>query len=720
MAITNDEKTTRAGGARGRRLVVGTNVLVASAAVIGIVAFAHVIAFKANAKWDMTSTGINSLSTGTENLLRNLDTNVRLTSLYFKTDMEDEDQQRYRRAVDDLLGLYASTNRGKVTAEWVNPLSDHEKLKKTFTRLREIPTFKEEIAAYKARVDEYLNQLDGQMRQVVQADLEQIGSLGLSMDDAANQKTIGPVTELLNHWSRELDATRQQIENLVVREEPLYSTAVQELKSTYRDFSKVLNEIAAYGRKSGAGLPEKQAGFLKDAGSRYAAVVSAVEQETNKLNELKPLKVDETIREIQPSGNAILVETPTDARIVDFDSVWPPLDQNAGGRRTAFADRAFKGEEKVTAAILRTTHKEQTAVIFVRFGGQPLFFGGFMPGQPQASYAQVKQQLEDANFVVEEWDLKTKDTIPEITPKPTRFIYVVLKPTTPERNPMMGQQGQEPPISEAQKKLLLDALGENGRALFIAGWHPGPFPGAVIPSTYEWNDYLKKTFGLSVDTTMLLMETTSIQPGRYGVTRRDWFAMRETMEVTDHEIVRGPHARRLLFPWCAPLELPATPPTGAEYYRLVIQPKKDGIWGVKNIQTYEDQMQEDKFLHKAPGDSEGAFDLAVAAKKGEAKAVVVSSREFAVDQIAFASELALTGQGFTLRPRNPGNMALLANSLHWLNDNTQFLDIGRPVETSVLAIEKPSTQRGIQALTIFVWPAMALVCGAIAWWVRRK
>jgi uncharacterized protein YneR len=715
MAVAGEQQ---AAGASGRRLAWGANVFVASALVIGIAGILQVMAYQAHAKWDMTSAGINSLSAGTENLLRNLETDVRLTSLYFKTDLEDEDQQRYRRAADDLLGLYASTNRGKITAEWINPLSDHEKMKKLSARLREIPAFKEEWSAYKTRVDEYFNVLDAQMRRVVQTELEQLGAAGTSMDDPAVQKTIGPVVELLNNWVRELDATRQQVDALVVRDDALYAAAVQELKNTYRDFAKALNEIAAYGRKNAAGLAAAQAEWLKEAGGRFADVVSAVEGESAKLNELKPLKLDEIERELQPNSNAILVETPTDARIVDFPSTWPPMDQNAGGRRIAFKDRAFKGEEKLTAAILRTAHKEQTAVLFVRFGGAPLFFGGFLPGQPQAAFAQVKQQLEDANFLVEEWDLKTKDTIPEITPKPTRTIFVVLKPTPPERGPM-GQPGQEPPISESQKKVLLDAIDAGSPALFIAGWTPGPFPGGMIPSTYEWNDHLSKNWGITVDPAVLLLQTTSVQPGKYAVTRRDWFVMRD-IEVGNHDVVRGPHARRLAFPWCAPLVLASPPPEGVEYHKLVVQPKFDGVWGVKDIQAYENQQQEDGFLHKAPNDTEGPFDLAVAAQKGDRKVVVVSSRDFATDQIAFASELAMTSQGLSLRSRNPGNVGLLANALHWLNDNTKFLDIGRPVETSVLAIEKTSTERMVQALTIFVWPALALVCGGIAWWVRRR
>ena len=87
MAI--DTNSTQ-GGATSRRFLIGTNVAVTVVLVVGIIAVVQAIAYSTTIRFDMTSTGINSLSPGTENLLRNLDQNVRITSLYFETDREDE------------------------------------------------------------------------------------------------------------------------------------------------------------------------------------------------------------------------------------------------------------------------------------------------------------------------------------------------------------------------------------------------------------------------------------------------------------------------------------------------------------------------------------------------------------------------------------------------------------------------------------------------------
>jgi hypothetical protein len=702
-----------------RRFTIGANVIIAIVLVAGIVAVVQAIAYAVPRRWDMTSSGVNSLSDGTENLLRNLDQDIRLTSLYFETDLEEADQRRYRSAVQDLLALYASTNRGMVSAEWVNPLSDHDKFKELTKRLRDKPASRKAIADYAARIDVYSADLDAKMRAVVATELEAIASLGGGLGEQGPPESLARVEFLLMRWRDTFDMKREEIDALTPIDNPQYAAAANSLKSTYTDFIGALKNISEYGAEMLArnpGLAAGEADFLRDAGNRYATLIGDLEAERTQLQDLEPLESDDVLMQLTPTGNAVLVETDEDASVVDFASIWPPLNEQQRGYQVSFENRAFKGEEKITAAILRVTHKEQTAVVFVRYGGQPLFLGGFMPNQPRAPYSAMKQQLEDANFMVEEWDLKTSTDPPEIDPVPTRTIYVIFKPTPPPRS-QFGQPSQEPPFAEPHRRAILGALGNDGRALFVAGWAPGPF--GPVPSTYEYNDHLKDTWGMNIDTSALLIEATEFAPGKFGVANRFFYNMKD-FDTTEHDIVRGARARELVLPWCAPIDLSDTPPEGVEYNKLVVLPRRTGIWGVKDLQKYEAQFNDRKYLTKEPADLEGPFDLGVAATKGDAKVVVVGSREFAVDSVAFAREFSLGSQGFTIRSRNPGNVTLLLNSLHWLNDNTEFMNVGQPIDTAVLEIDSKATERSVQILTMFVWPGLALCCGGVAWWVRRR
>jgi len=712
MAVGESKST----GNSGRRWLVGTNVVVATALVVALVVIAQALAYSAPRRWDFTSSGVNSLSDASENLVRDLDQKIRITSLYFETDREEEDQPRYRRAMEDLVGLYEATNRSRISAEWINPLKDHEKFGKMMNRLREKPAFKKEIESYQAAISRFTGQLDARIRELIQSELGQIESVSSSM--GGGQSAVAPIENLLMRMSSRMVATRDRIDGITIGDAPQYSAAINEIKAVYSEFTKAITDIGNYGGEQALRnptLPPEQLAFLQGSRGRYAEIATAIEAETTSLQALEPLTFDDLTRELAPTANALLVETDDDARVVDFGSIWAPMQQGAAAR-AGFKNRAFKGEEKLTSAILRITHKEQTAVVFVRYGGQPLFMGGFMPGQPPALYANMKLQLEDANFVVEEWDVKTTQTPPVIDPQPTRTIYVVLKPTPPQHGPM-GQPSQEPPFAENHRRAVLDAIGDNGRALFIGGWYPGPF--GPVPSTYEFEEYLSDNWGVKLDTSFLLIETMSTDPGKYVVGRRDFYNMNQ-FEVSDHDIVKGASASILTLPWCAPLELSKTPPTGVTLHRLVTQPARDGLWGVKNIQEYQKQLEQREYLTRVEGDVEQSFDLAVAATQGDAKIVVVSGRDFATDAVAFAREMAFSSQGLTLRHRNPGNSALLINSLHWLNDNSKFMDLGKPIDAAVLEVGSTSTLKAVQALTIFVWPMLAVVLGGVTWWVRRR
>jgi hypothetical protein len=123
---------------------------------------------------------------------------------------------------------------------------------------------------------------------------------------------------------------------------------------------------------------------------------------------------------------------------------------------------------------------------------------------------------------------------------------------------------------------------------------------------------------------------------------------------------------------------------------------------------------------RSPSDYTGQFTIALAATKGDAKAVVISSSDFASDRVAFQMELAMTANGLSMRARNPGNPALFVNSLHWLNDNVEWMNLGSPVDQSTITIDpKSGAMRGVQAAVALV-PIAVMLCGVAVWMVRRR
>ena len=137
---------------------------------------------------------------------------------------------------------------------------------------------------------------------------------------------------------------------------------------------------------------------------------------------------------------------------------------------------------------------------------------------------------------------------------------------------------------------------------------------------------------------------------------------------------------------------------------------------------YIEKAQRRESVAKLADDRYGPFTVAAAAEKGDdgGKIVVISSRDCMVDQVAMAPAMTLTSQGIVMRQRNPGNIALFLNALRWLNGQTEWMAVGIPVDVGTIEIEEGPALSFIKVFVGGLWPATALACGVVAWWVRRR
>jgi hypothetical protein len=235
---------------------------------------------------------------------------------------------------------------------------------------------------------------------------------------------------------------------------------------------------------------------------------------------------------------------------------------------------------------------------------------------------------------------------------------------------------------------------------------------------YEYADYLRETWGIEADCQRLLLYTEQIEADKYHFVRSPLDII--DVRYADHPLAEGLSTKRATFPLASPLGLVEEAPEGVTAERLVWSPEQDGLWSVQNVSDYVKQ-QTNEFIVRSPSDYPGDFPIGVVATRGDARMVVVASAQFAIDQVALASEPVLTSQGFAIRPRNPGNVALFMNSLHWLNDNIKWMNLGTPIDTSTLAVEQDSgAMKFVWALSVLILPGLAAIGGFLVWTVRRR
>jgi hypothetical protein len=245
MAVDKQEKSSGAG-----RAWVGANVGLMIGLAIILTVGVQLIGYRWSRRADLTSTGVNSLTPATTALLRDLETPVKLTSLYFKTDIEDEDQNRFRSAVRDLIELYRATNRSQITTQEINPLQDHDERKQLFRDLLALPKFKEEAAGHVAAIENFRDNLLPMIQKLLrdeQQDLERFTTLEGQDDSLINQ-----VRRLFKDLERSVDQASQDIGDALASDVPLYSGAVRSIRQTGGALERGLKNIVDVGSQIAA------------------------------------------------------------------------------------------------------------------------------------------------------------------------------------------------------------------------------------------------------------------------------------------------------------------------------------------------------------------------------------------------------------------------------------------------------------------------------------
>jgi hypothetical protein len=666
-------------------------------------------------------------------LLQGLEQDITITGLYSTALSEIRPHaEKHESRVADLLDLYETAGRGKLTTHTIDAGESPDKVAALLTRLIEKPAYKDEAAPH-AEALEAFPETGGRIAELMQNELGAIERLAGADPRVTQMRTLGIIERNFRVMMRKAQDTQADVQALQNEEIPRYGQAVDLVSDYLEQTQQVLQDAQGWITGDGVnepGISEETRAFFAGATGRYQPVLTEIETELDQTKDLEPVKLEELHGNLTRE-NPVLVETAEEALVLAYEEVWPwRMDQNAppppdGDRRD------FAGEQAISSAILKMTQKEKTAVVFTRFGGQSLLTapmppqGNPMMRMPQAPYQIVNELLQKENFVTEEWDVQTQVEPPEIEDA-ARVIYVVFPPQAPQQsNPM--RPAPTPPINAEQKQRIYDAVTESSMAVFLTSWQPPTSPFNPTPAKYELNDYLKSDWGIEVTDSHLALEFVP-NPQTEGLkypAGRGALISSNVFQYTAHPIgepLRGlPAALQMV----APLGLVSGDdrPEGVTVETIIDVPPSEDVWAIGNLGRINEDLQKNQGTRQYDDDIPSPFPLAVAAtsEKGS-RLVVLASDSFIADSVLNMSQMVLVGGGLRMAKLYPGNPDLFINALHWLTGEADRIAVGpQPSDVPRLdELKDDGTLTFTRVFLVAIWPGLALLVGAGVWLMRRR
>ncbi len=681
---------------------------------------------------DLTRTGVNSLSPRTEQLLDALDQNVTITGLYSTALKEVRPHaEKHQKRVADLLDLYETAGRGTVTTSMIDASKSPTQVTALLARLKEKPSYKDAAKPH-AEALEAFPALSARLVELMQGELNEINGLHSTDPALANVRPLSIIERNLQVVVREAQSTEADVQALQADEIPRYGQALYAVTCHLEQVKAGLQDAMDWMKASGMGTPgisPDTKSFFAAAPTRCATALGGLQALLKQTEDLAPVELED-VYETLKRGQTILVETEQEATVLAQDDVWPwRTDRNAPPPPDGDM-RDFTGEQAISSAILKLTQKTKTAVIFTRFGGESLLTAAaptnpMMMRMPQAPYGILNDLLQKENFITQEWDVQAQPDPPEIA-EAARFIYVVFPPKAPpQQNPM--RPSPVPRINAEQKQRIYAAVKEAGMAVFLTSWMPPSSQFMPMPEKYEFNEYLKSTWGVAVDDTHLALQF-AVNPQRAGLmlpASRSLILASQIFHYTDHPIGAPLKGLPAALQAVAPLRIVGgdDSPEGVTLETIVEVNDTEDVWAISNLTRINEDLQKNQGTRRYDDDIPAPFPLGVSATDSEdRKLVVFASDSFVSDSVVNMAQMVMVGGTLRLAKLYPGNTDLFVNTLHWLTGNADRIAVGpqRGDVPRLDKLEEGSTLTFTRAFLVGIWPGLALLVGAGVWLLRRR
>ena len=706
-----------------RWMKYGANVALASVVVVllGIVLTALAQQSWAKLHVDTTQAGLYSLKPQTKGILRDLKQDVRIVSLYTRTEPRPGQEQRhtdYATPVADLLAEYERYGRGRVTTEVIDPTQNPAKVDALINDVAqryggEVKQYSDFIDRFRKRNEEFQKLLAEETARIGDVDAAAAGESELGQWVNAARDQLGASAEAL----RNID---KRVTRLLEQKPPNYVGAVNQVRQVMQDLSTFAAGVTARFEetKDDKAAPAPARKYAAESPARYAEIQKQADAVVAEIGKLGELKLDD-LRQTLQAPDGIVVMGPKDMRVLPFEQIWQD-DPNVRRMLAAAAEggeikRQFAGEQQITSAILALTQEKQPKVAFIRAGGPPLTqaAGMFNPGGGGGGpFSQLAARLREYNFNVLEkdlsgmWAMQSQMSGMPAAPEPDEAelkdaVWVVIGTRAQGGGPM------GPPPSIAGR--VGDHLKAGGSALVLTDPRGEDLTAALA-------DFGIRTRPEAVIVHAPVQSTGGAPGDMINQAQRNPFVF-IVNEYGAHPLVE--HIRSLDMPLLAATPVQTTAPAaqGVKQWTLLPVPPQPPSWGET---TLEGAGNEEVTFDQASDLPGPLFAGAAAERDGAGRVVVLGTLQSFFNDIVSYPDMELLRRG-VLTTRFPGSSELFTNSIFWLARMEPMIAIS-PAALEVSRIEPMSP--GLQSfwrnfVLLAGLPLLVLVAGGLMYMRRR-
>ena len=648
-----------------RWLKYGTNVVVASVAVVAIALLLVWLSGKYNNRLDTTAAGLYSLKPQTLNVIRNNSQPIKIVSLYTsaRDERESYEEERARGEIDrgqvvaDLLEEYKEKGNN-IQVEVIDPATQSSKVDQLIEEVTR--TSGPEVQKYKAVMEAFPKAYE-KIEAVANEQAQKMREMGAKIESVEDINLVMALNETFQTVARfpaALKALKEDADRQLKQRIPDYRGAVDRLRLGISPLSQrlegILNNFKQY--RDDPKIPEPVRTYMTAATPRFEEMKKLSDNLDKQIKELGELKLDQ-LKQSLKEPNTILVMGASEWRVLPADKVWQVPADSRGFSAEGKRKPRFAGEQQVTGAIISLTGKAKPKVAIVRGGGPPWASRGFRSGP----LSILAGRLGDYNFDVVEkditgmWEMQARMQGGFAPPEPSEdeikdAVWIVVNLPS-QRGPM--------PSAGALGTKLADHLKRGGSALVLS-----------VPEAEDLSPALKE-WGVELRTNAVAVHEP-IKPGPAGSTdpledilRLPFFFT--VREYGEHTITKPVNSLEGVLIECIPVETRVTP--GYTAARIIPIPQTLRTWG----ETSLDKLRGDP---ETGGGSEVVYDKnldlspplyggAAVEKQGGGRLVAIGSLSMPTNQVVSFEDPVLARKDIYAL-RFPANLELTLNSVFWL------------------------------------------------------